>query len=46
MALTNTGSASPTIRSQEGRSAVAVGDEHAYSTNTLEQNVAIVETSQ
>jgi len=42
MALSNTGSATPTDRSAEGRSAVAVGDEHTYSTNTLDQNVSVV----
>ena len=43
MAITNTGSATPTDRSDEGRSAAAVGDEHTYSTNTLEQNVTITQ---
>lgn len=41
MSLSNTGSATPSDRSTEGRSVVAVGDEHTYSTNTLEQNVSI-----
>ncbi len=45
MAITNSGTATPADRSSEGRSAAAVGDEHTYSTNTLEQNVTITEAS-